>query len=300
MADRVGATATALQPIEMLIKKLVLESYVLPADDTGLKVLDEKAPGGAVRGHLWYYVGEVYTPDWTKEGPGLFLAERNGGYLVADAYRGFDHVFVREPVDGEYPPPIECGCWAHARRGFVELADRGDPRAATMLHHVKKLYDVEREAKEARDGPTERLARRQREAIPVLETIRVWCAEMREREPLASAIGYVVNQWAALCRFAEDGALPIDNTLVERALRGVAMGRRNYLFAGSEAGAMRAATLYTTIASCKLSGVEPMAYLEDVLRKIQAEQWPYGRLRELVPDRWRETAPASALLPTKR
>lgn len=246
----------------------------------------------------------VYTPDWTKEGPGLFLAERDGGYLVADAYKGYDHIFTRKVEDEELPAPIECGCWAHARRGFVELADRGEPRAATMLHHIKKLYDVERESKEAREGPAERLARRQRDSLQTLEVIRIYCTETRAKEPpksaLASAVGYVINQWQALVRFTEDGAIPIDNTLVERALRGVAMGRRNYLFAGSEAGAMRAATLYTIIASCKLSGVEPMAYVQDVLRKIQTGQWPYGRLRELIPDRWRETAPASALLPTKR
>lgn len=97
-----------------------------------------------------------------------------------------------------------------------------------------------------------------------------------------------------------DGAIPIDNTLVERTLRGVAQGRKNFLFAGSDVGAMRAATMYTIIATCRLCGVEPLAYVEDVLRKIQTGRWPYARLRELVPDRWRETAPASALVAPKR
>jgi transposase len=310
LADWVAAGALALRPIEMLIKKLVLESYVLQADDTGLTVLDERSPGGAKRGHLWYYVGDatlcavVYTPDWTKEGPGLFLAQRDGGYLVADAYKGYDHIFTRKVEDEELPPPIEVGCNAHARRGFIKVAEAGDPRAAVMLHHYKKLYDIERESKEAGEGPDERLARRQRESLPVLALMEAWCRQTREKEPpksaLSSAVGYVLNQWRALTRFVEDGALPIDNTLVERALRGVAMGRRNYLFAGSDNGALRAATLYTIIATCRLCGVEPMAYVADVLTKLQAGQWPYARLRELVPDEWRKTAPASALLAPKR
>lgn len=156
MVDWTGATTTVLQPIEKLIKKLVLDAYLLQGDDTGLKVLDEKAPGGAKRGHLWFYVADatlcavVYTPDWSKQSAGLFLHARKGGLFVGDAYKGYDHLFTREEQ-----PLIECGCWAHARRPFVELAERGEARAAVLLHHVKKLYEVERLATEARDGPDE-------------------------------------------------------------------------------------------------------------------------------------------------
>ena len=305
MVGWIAATATALEPIAKLIMKLVLDGYVLQGDDTGLKVLDEKAPGGAKRGHLWFYVADaalcavVYTPDWTKEGPGLFLSARKGGYFVGDAYKGYDHLFTREEH-----PLIESGCWAHARRGFVELAERGDARAAVMIHHVKKLYLVEGAANDARDGPIERLARRARDSAPVIADIKKWCDETRAKEPpksgLIGAVGYVLNQWIALTRFLEDGALPIDNTLVERALRGVSQGRKNFLFAGSDTGAMRAAIIYTITATCRLQGVEPLAYVEDVLKKIQGGAWPYARLRELLPDEWRKTAPASALLKTKR
>ena len=305
LADWVAASATIITPIAALIRKLVLDSVVLQGDDTGLKVLDEKAPGGAKRGHLWFYVGDralcavVYTPDWTKDGPGLFLASRRGGYLVADAYKGWDHLYTRDEH-----PLIEVGCWAHARRSFVEIAERGEPRAAVMLHHVKKLYDVERDATEARDGPAERLARRHERSSVVIQDIAKWCAEIKEREPpksaLAGAVGYVLNQWVALTRFLDDGALPLDNTMVERALRCVAQGRKNFLFAGSDEGAIRAATIYTCMATCKLNGVEPTAWLTDVIAKIQTEQWPHGRLRELVPDEWRKTAPAHALIDAKR
>jgi transposase len=305
LADWVTASAAILNPIAALIRKLVLDSVVLQGDDTGLKVLDEKAPGGAKRGHLWFYVGDrslcsvVYTPDWTKNGPALFLAARRGGYFVADAYKGWDHLYSRDEN-----PLIEVGCWAHARRPFVEIADRGDPRAAVMLHHVKKLYEVEKDATDAGDGEAERLARRRDRSRGVIDHIAKWCAEIKEREPpksaLATAVGYVFNQWLALTRFLEDGALPLDNTVVERALRGVAQGRKNFLFAGSDEGAIRAATIYTCMATCKLNGVEPTAWLTDVIAKIQTEQWPHGRLRELVPDEWRKTAPAHALIDPKR
>jgi transposase len=305
LADWVGATAMALEPIADLIRKLVIEARVLHADDTGLKVLDEKAPGGAKKGHLWFYVGDatlcavVYTPDWTKAGPGLFLATRRGGWLVADAYKGYDHIFTRDEE-----PPIEVGCWAHARRPFVELADRGEPRVATMLLYVKKLYEIERASKDANEDDALRLARRRAESAPIIEAIAEWCAANHDSDPpgsaFAKAIGYVVNQWRALTRFLEDGALPLDNTLVERALRGVATGRRNYLFAGSDRGALRAATFYTIIATCKLCGVEPMAYVTDVLSKIEAGTFTHGQLRDILPDRWREAATPNALIAPTR
>lgn len=305
MVGWVAAGAAALEPIAKLILKLVLEGYVVQGDDTGLKVLDEKEPGGAKRGHLWFYVADsalcavIYTPDWTKESAGLFVSARKGGYLVADAYGGWDHLFTR----GEHPL-IEAGCWAHGRRPFVELAERGEARAAVLLHHVKKLYEVEKAATAANEGPAERLLRRRRDSAPIIDDIKKWIAEVQAKEPpksaLAGAVGYLDNHWIALTRFLDDGALPIDNTLVERALRGVSQGRKNFLFAGSDAGAIRAAIIYTITATCRLCGVEPLAYVEDVLRKLSTGRWPYARLRELVPDEWRKTAPASALLAPKR
>lgn len=305
LTDWVGASAKALDPIADLIRKSVLDAHVLHADDTGLKVLDKKAPGGAKRGHLWFYVGDAkycavqYTPDWTKTGPGLFLANRKGGWLVVDAYKGYDHIFARENE-----PPIEVGCWAHARRAFVELADRGEPRVATLLLYVKQLYAIERTSKEAGEDHAQRLARRRGESAPVIEKIGAWCAQNHGVDPPSSpftkAIGYIVNQWDALNRFLEDGALPLDNTLVERALRGVATGRKNYLFAGSDDGAMRAATIYTIIATCKLCGVEPMAYVTDVFTKIEDGTFPHGRLHELLPEQWRKSATPSALIAPSR
>lgn len=305
LADWVAAGALALESIARLIRELALTSHVLNADDTGLKVLDEKAPGGAKRGHLWFYVGDskfcavAYTPDWCKEGPGVFLSMREGGWLVADAYKGWDHLYKR----AEHPL-TEVACWAHARRTFVELADRGEARAAVLLHFVQKLYEIERLSKAEDESHDDRLKRRQRDSAPIVNEIQKWCLAMRESEPpkseLARATGYLVNQWRALTRFLEDGALPIDNTLVERALRGVSLGRKNFLFAGSDKGALTAATIYSIVATCKLCGVEPFAYLTDVLTKIETGTWPHGRLRELLPDEWAKTAPSSALRATIR
>jgi hypothetical protein len=273
---------------------------VLQGDDTGLKVLDDNAPGGAKRGHLWFYVGDAkycsvaYTPDWCREGPGVLLSMRKGGWFVADAYKGWDHLYTRED-----DPLTEAGCWAHARRPFVELAERGEARAAILLRYVQQLYEVERLSKEAGESHDETLARRRRDSAPVIAAIEKWRTQTLDGEPpksaLAGACGYVKNQWVALTRFLEDGALPLDNTLVERALRGVSLGRKNFLFAGSDKGAMTAATIYTIVATCKLNGVEPFAYLADVLTKIETGTWPHGCLHELLPDQWALNASPSAL-----
>ncbi len=302
MVDWVAAVADALTPLAHEIKRRALLAHVLATDDTGLKVLDEKAPGGSKRGHMWFYVGDAtwcsvqYTPDWKKEGPGAVLRDRVG-WLQADAYAGFDHVF-------DLGRAIEVGCWAHARRSFAEIAHAGDPRAAIFLTYVQKLYEIERRATEDAVDHEERRRRREEQAKPVLATIGKWCADMYNTEPpknaLPKAIAYVVNQWKALNRYVEDGRLPIDNTMVERALRGIATGRKNFLFAGSDAGAERAATIYTLLATCKLNGVSPFAYIADVLRKLEMERFPKSRLHELLPPMWRETAPESAKVATSR
>jgi transposase len=302
MVGWVAAVAECLAPLAEEIRRRALGAHVLAVDDTGLKVLDDSAPGGSKRGHLWFYIGDAawcavrYTPDWTKEGPGAVLVDRVG-WLQADAYAGFDHVYAKGLA-------IEVGCWAHARRPFVELARGGDPRAAIFLTYVQKLYAIERSATDDGVAHEERRRRRQEQAKPVLEAIGKWCAATYNTEPpknaLPKAIAYVVNQWVALNRYLEDGRLPIDNTMVERALRGVATGRKNFLFAGSDAGAERAATIYTVLATCKLNGVSPFAYVADVLRRLEMERFPSSRIHELLPPIWRENAPASARTATSR
>lgn len=304
MVDWVAAVAMSLRPLAARLEELVLGAHVLGADDTGIKVLDKGAPGGAKRGHLWCYVGDGmhavfrYTPDWSKEGPQAFLEKRRG-WLQADAYRGFDALFARKGATA-----VEVGCWAHARRPFAELALANDARAAPMIEKIRALYAVERRATEEGVDAEERLRRRQAESAPVVDAIVAACCEIRGRyppsDPLAKAAGYVRGQERALRRFLEDGALPIDNMLVERRLRPVACGRRNYLFCGSDAGAERAAVIYSLLGSCALAGVDPRAYLTWVLTRLEIERVPRARLDELLPASWAKVCPADARVPTSR
>lgn len=285
----VEAGHDALMPLAERIRALARASYLVQADDTGLKVLDRDSPGGSKRGHLWCYVGDeklvaiVYTPSWRKEGPQGFLAGRRG-YVQADAYKGYDGLF-----DQEGATAVEVGCWAHARRYFYETLQMGDVRAAIPMKHIQDLYAVEARGKELGLDPEARRQLRQAEAMPILLQLGRWIADTYNAEPpkspLAKASGYAVRQWEALKRYTEDGRLPIDNTGCERALRGIAVGRKNYLFAGSDAGAERAATMYTILGTCALAGVEPLAYIRDVLVKLQAG-WPAARIDELLPEQW--------------
>jgi transposase len=289
LADWVGASTELLAPLAQRILQHALASHVLQSDDTGLKVLDRDAPHGIKRGHVWIYVGDakwaafVYTPDWKGEGPQSVLAERKG-WLLVDGYAGYDALF-----QGEAATAVEVGCWSHARRYYIETLEKGDIRAAVPVDLIGQLFAIERQATTAGLSPDERLAWRNQYSRPVLAQLGQWMNTMSAGEPpkspLAGAIGYSVRRWVALGRFLEDGRLPLENNLSERLLRPVAVGRKNYLFAGSDKGAERACIAYTLLGTCKLNGVEPWAYLCDVLSKLAAG-WPHSRLDELLPPYW--------------
>lgn len=288
LADWIGATADALEPIRRRIEELALASYVVQTDDTGLKVLERDHPAGIKRGHLWVYVGDDrwaafrYTPDWKADDPRSVLVKCRH-YLQHDGYAGYPK--VHEAPDG----PKECACMAHARRKFIDLLKSGDIRTAYPISLIAKLYVVEKAANLAGDDADARQIRRMRDSRPVLDELGRWMADAYDKEPpksaLAGAIRYAVGRWDALRRFLDDGRIPIDNNASERALRGIAIGRKNYLFAGSDVGAERAAILYTIIGTCSLNSVEPWAYLRDVLDKL-ARNWPHSRLDELLPVAW--------------
>lgn len=304
MVDWVAAVHGSVAPLALRIGELALASHVLQADDTGIKVLDKDAPGGAKRGHLWCYVGDAtwsvyrYAPDWCKEEPHSFLKTRRG-WLVADAYKGYDDLFTRPDATA-----IEVACWAHARRPFAELALDGDPRAGPILEHIRVMYAVESRATEDAVDAEERLARRGETSSGLVDQIVGMCGELRGRYPpsdaLARAAGYVINQQRALARFLEDGRLPIDNTLVERRLRPIAIGRRNYLFCGSDTGADRAASAYTLLGCCALAGVDPRAYLTWVLTQLELCRFPASRIDELLPANWAKVCPPTARIHTSR
>jgi len=292
LADWVGSTTDVLAPISEAILHHVLCAHVAQSDDTGLRVLDKDSPHGIKRGHVWVYVGDNkwaafrYTPDWTGDGPlgPQDILQSRKGWLVVDGYAGYEDLFTRPGATA-----IECGCWSHARRYFVETLETGDVRAAIPVDYINQLFAIERQAKVDGIDHLERLARRQQQARPVIEALGRWMAATYDLEPprssLAGAIAYAVGRWTPLLRFLDDGRVPIENNLSERLLRPIATGRKNYLFAGSDAGGHRAAIAYTILGTCHLNGVNPWAYLRDVLTKLSAG-WPNSRLQQLLPPNW--------------
>jgi transposase len=297
LSDWVAAGADTLQPLAREVARRALASHLLQSDDTHLKVLDREHPNGLKRGHMWVYLGDsawaafVYTPDWKQEGPLSFLEGREG-WLLVDGYKGYDKLFTRPGATA-----VEVGCWSHARRYFVEALEAGDTRAALPLSLMGRLFEVEREASAQQVDEAERLRRRDTLSRPITEQLGRWVADTYNREPpkspLARACFYTINQWKPLSRFLEDARLPLHNNASELRLREIAVGRKNYLFAGSDAGAERAACVYTLVATCVLAGVEPWAYLTDVLEKL-ASGWPQRRLEELLPPMWKRAREAAA------
>jgi transposase len=293
MCDWVAAVATKLLPLYDLLARRVLLSKVLQSDDTIIPVLDPQS-GKTHSSRMWVYLGDcrhpfivfAYTTSRARAGPEEFLGDFEG-FLQADAYAGYDGIFAKNKIR-------EIGCWAHARRKFYDARDSDAARSHHMLGMIRQLYAVEKETKEMDD--TARHAQRQTYARPQLDAIKRWldeqAAQALPKSPIGEAIRYALNQWAALTRYVEDGAFAIDNNAAERALRGVVLGRKNWLFAGSDKGGETAAILYTFMATCHQLDVEPFAYLRDVLTRLPAH--PVERLTELLPADWKQTQPAPA------
>ena len=302
--------ADLLEPVVKRMAALTKLSGKIHTDDTPVRVL---APGtGKTReARFWVYWGDEahpfvvfdYTPSRSRDGPETFL-ETFKGYLQADAYVGYNRMLAGKSV-------IEVACMAHMRRYFFEAQDT-DPRAVQMLEFVRELYRVEGLARPtlaaARKQPWEsraaalekayalRLQLRQSESAPVLTRMKAWLdarvLDTLPKSPLGEAITYAHNQWTALKRFTENGELEIDNNTAENALRPIALGRKNYLFMGSDAGGRRAAILYSLIRTCDRHGVNAWEYLRDVLLRISTQ--PGGKIDELLPHLWK---PATTPLP---
>lgn len=288
-AGWVGASEVLLEPlVERLRVHMLAETY-LQADETRLPVL---APGtGKTRtGYLWVYRTGLWSPlqavvfDYAEgrgqTWPKAFLAGFKGT-LQIDGYAGYNAVLAWKDI-------VEAGCWAHVRRAFYDVfkATRS-PVAAEALRRIRTLYEIEAELKDL--SPEARVAQRQARSEPLLKDFRTWLDDSLLKLPpgssLAKAIGYALGRWAALRAYLRDGRISIDSNPVERALRGVALGRRNYLFAGSAGGGRRAALVYSLIETCKLNGVDPFAYLKDVLTRLPTLK--ARDLDDLLPWRWR-------------
>jgi len=281
----VADVATALTPIGDELRRQVTAASHLQTDDTPVTIL---APfGGSHKGRLWTYLDPIgrqvvfdATPTHARDGPEAFLAAFAGD-LQADAYTGYDALYATGRIR-------EIGCWAHARRGFVEALTT-DVRAALMVALIQQLYQVEHAAADV-DADARR-AVRQAESIPLLAKIAAerdaLARSVLPKSPLGDALRYLTNQWSALQRFVDDGRLAIDNNRAENQLRVVALGRKNWLFAGSFEGARRAALLYSLVQSCALVDVPPFEYLKDVL--LRTATHPQRLIGQLTPKGWAET-----------
>ena len=289
LGDWCAATADMLEPLWKLSRTMLLASYLISVDDTGLPVLDREHENGIKRGHLWTYIGDQsrvayceYTPNWKGSAPQSLL-DSFQGYIQGDGYAGFDKIF-----DGP-DPPTRVGCMAHCRRKFVAAMEAGDARAAIAVALFRQLYAVEAQAKLEALGPDQLKDRRQQLSKPIMMQLGRVVADLHNgsvpKSPLGKATIYAVNQWTTLLVFLEDGRLPIDNTHVEREQRLTALGRKNFLFAGSDEGARRLAVLMTVITNCKLAKVCVFDYLRDLLAKLAAG-WPASKLTELMPAAW--------------
>jgi transposase len=297
--DWLAACAQALRPLYDLMVAAVLASRALHTDDTPVQIHDPP-PGGTDTGRLWVYLGDTahaynvfdFTPNRQRDGPQRFLADFRG-YLHADAFSGYDGLYLPRARAG--PGGIlEVACNAHARRKFYEARTSDAVRAHQALAYYGQLYEIERQAKDKHFDEDQVLRLRQDLAVPILDQFQKWLEAERvavlPKGPMGEAIGYALRQWAALARYTEAGFLAIDNNAAEREMKRIAIGRKNWLFVGSVRGGATAAVLFSFTSTCQRLGVEPWAYLQDVLSRLPG--LPAERHAELLPDRWQDARQA--------
>jgi transposase len=289
LCDLVRVSAERLRPLAERMRQLLLESELLWTDDTPVPLVIE---GGTQQARFWTYIGDASHPydvyDFTtsrkRDGPANFLRGFRG-YLHADAYGGYDGIYL-----GSAGTILEVACWAHARRKFFDARNSYPREAHQMLSRIQQLYDIEDRAREV--DPQLRHALREVEAVPILDRIEAWLAEQAPRvlpkSTLGQAITYAHNQWPALRRYTQDGRLTIDNNASERRVRAQAIGRKNWLFVGSEQAGPRAAVLYTILSSAKRHDLDTWAYLRDLLERLSRGE---PNLDDLLPDRWKQSHP---------
>jgi transposase len=294
LAGWVGGACWWLEALHERLARNLFASDHLFADDTPVPVLDP-GRGRTKTGRLWVYAREqrawggpeppaavyLYAPDRKAERPASHL-EHFRGVLHVDGYAGFDPLSDKGNV-------VLAACWSHTRRKFYEVAQATNaPIAVEALRRIGELYAVEADAHG--QPPAHRLAARRRRSKPIIDALRAWLEAQRPllsgSSTLAEAIRYALARWHGLTRFLHDGCVELDTNPVERAIRPVALGRKNHLFAGSDGGGHRWAVLCSLIETCKLNGVEPYAYLKDVLERM-VDGYPINRLDELLPWAWK-------------
>jgi transposase len=314
MADAVGSVCAALDPLLRVVESYVLAAERLHADDTTVPVL---AKGKTDTGRCWIYVRDdrpfggtdppgamfYYSRDRKGEHPRAHLAQY-AGILQADAYDGYNQLYLA----GRHPGPIrEAACWAHARRPFFVMADIEEnarrkaagkkeiplsPIAIEVVHRIDALFEIERSINGK--SPEGRLDARRTLSRPLVEDLQVYMrqqlAKLSQGNDLAKAFNYVLKRWACFTLFLEDGRVCLSNNAAERGLRGIALGRKSWLFCGSDRGGERAAAMYSLIVTAKMNRIDPQAWLADVLARIATH--PAHRLDELLPWNWTSSNPA--------
>jgi len=277
-----------LLPLYELQRERIIRKEYLMADETPIQVLDKAKRGKTHRGYFWVYHDPLekeilfdYQDNRSRAGPFGILKDFNG-FLQTDGYNVYDEI-------GQWESITLLGCMAHARRYFDKSLPNDKKRSEDMLSQIQRLYKTEAFARNNHYSHEERYNLRHSESVPILDEMKTWldttALQVLPKSTIGKAIGYMLGRWKYLKRYVEDGRFEIDNNLIENAIRPVALGRKNYLFAGSHNGARRAALIYTLVANAKLQGLEPFAYMRDILSRIA--DYPYKKLANLLPVNWK-------------
>jgi transposase len=304
LCDWLAACAELLRPLYAQLVAVVLQSRALHTDDTTVKLQDPRSHQLSTA-RLWAYLGDGahrynafdFTVNRKRDGPQQFLATYQG-YLHADAFSGYDGLYLPDPATAR-ARIVEVACNAHARRKFYEARTSDALRSHQALAYYRQLYELERGASNLHFTDGQRLQMRQDLSVPILAQFHDWLVQQRPavlpKSPLAEALGYALNNWSALVRYTEAGFLAIDNNVAEREMKRIAIGRKNWLFVGSPQGGQTAAVLLSFTSTCQRVGIEPWAYLQDVLGRLPTT--PAEQLGELLPDPWQAAGQAKLTPP---
>jgi transposase len=289
LTDWVSATGELINPLFNALKAEVLQSGYLHADETPIKVIDKDKKGGTHRGYYWVYQNSLdkivffdYQEGRGREGPTQIL-EHFKGYLQTDGYAAYEFFDKRQDITLLH-------CMAHARRMFNEALDNDYERASHAMEEIQKLYTIEHISKQNNLNFEELKAVRQTKAAPILKNLWRWMqqqyVQVLPKSAIGKALAYSLQRWDKLSLYIADGRINIDNNPVENSIRPVALGRKNYLFAGSHEAAKRSGMLYSLLGTCKMHGIEPYSWLKDVLQQIADH--PINTIQELLPHRFKK------------
>ena len=284
LTDWISSTCKLITPLYEALKAEVLQSNYLHADETPIKVLDKQKNGGSHRGYYWVYHNSIqkivffdYQQGRGREGP-MEILKNFCGYLQTDGYSVYDVFNKTENITLIH-------CMAHARRMFNEALDNDKARAAYAIEQIQELYSIERICKEQSLNVAEVTVVRQQKSAPILKSLDEWMKQqyiqVTPRSAIGKALAYSIERWKSLSHYTENGMLNIDNNPVENSIRPVAIGRKNYLFCGSHEAAQRSAMLYSLLGTCKMHGIEPYAWLKNLLETIATH--PINKIKELLP-----------------